>query len=237
MTEIATSIQTAENLKQQGKEHFDQRDYQRALALYSKIPLHLKQYEVPKEYKNLGIPQQQDQQEQPDQQEQHDENKAKIKQLLLSSYVNCAICVCKLSPINPSKKRTAQHQARLLGHVAKALELDPKNAKALFHRGSLYLQQGELDLAEPDLLEAAKQHPDAVRKQLEVLQEKKKAAHQKQKKEFAGIFNRMAAKEADSQDILSSYLGESTKDVLSQHLPDRPEKEPASDLVSEYLLD
>jgi len=73
------------------------------------------------------------------------------------------------------------------------LKADADNAKALFRRGKAYLNLGDLDRAQEDLNRASALAPtdSAVKTELALLARKMRAAEQKQKAIYAGMFARM----------------------------------------------
>eukprot|EP00285_Hemiselmis_virescens_P007084 CAMPEP_0173392780 /NCGR_PEP_ID=MMETSP1356-20130122/21172_1 /TAXON_ID=77927 ORGANISM="Hemiselmis virescens, Strain PCC157" /NCGR_SAMPLE_ID=MMETSP1356 /ASSEMBLY_ACC=CAM_ASM_000847 /LENGTH=352 /DNA_ID=CAMNT_0014350683 /DNA_START=9 /DNA_END=1067 /DNA_ORIENTATION=+ len=81
----------------------------------------------------------------------------KVQLATVSCNLNAAMCYLKVSKFTECKDA-----------CTKALEIDPKNAKAYFRRGSAYLSLNEADKAEEDLKKAQEITPDdaAVKKEL-----------------------------------------------------------------------
>jgi peptidylprolyl isomerase len=73
-----------------------------------------------------------------------------------------------------------------------ALKLDPGHAKSLYRRGSAYLALSKVDEAKADLTRALELSPgDAgIKAELAKVQAQIKAAKEKEKKAFGGMFNR-----------------------------------------------
>ncbi|KAJ3320589.1 Tetratricopeptide repeat protein 9A [Blyttiomyces sp. JEL0837] len=110
------------------------------------------------------------------------EVKADIQSTILSIHNNMAACHIK---------NNAWDRAILA--CDKVLEKTPENAKALFRRGQSYLQLNNVDKALPDLKKAAELEPNdvGIRNELAKLKQKLKEYDEKQKKDFAGMFDRM----------------------------------------------
>lgn len=105
------------------------------------------------------------------------------KSLLLASYLNIALCHLKKND-NFEAKAAA----------TKALELDPKNEKALFRRGQALLNLKEAQLAAKDFADCLKVDPNnsAAKAQLNACNKILKEQLQKEKKIYANMFDRFA---------------------------------------------
>jgi tetratricopeptide (TPR) repeat protein len=88
------------------------------------------------------------------------------------------------------------------------LQIEPKNVKALFRRGKAYLDEGNLDRAEADLMEAEKLDPEdkGIKKEIQVLKKKIKEDDKKKQKFYSNMFskieeeNQKAAQEPSSEE-------------------------------------
>lgn len=105
------------------------------------------------------------------------------KSLLLASYLNIALC---------HLKKNDNFEANAA--ATKALELDPKNEKALFRRGQALLNLKEAQLAAKDFAECLKVDPNnsAAKAQLNACNKILKEQLQKEKKIYANMFDRFA---------------------------------------------
>ncbi|GJQ77441.1 FKBP59 [Trypoxylus dichotomus] len=126
--------------------------------------------------------------------------------LILSSNLNLALCYLKLDePFEAKNSATS------------ALEIDPKNEKALFRRGQAYLAIGEPQLALDDFKALLLIEPNnsAAKAQLAVCNKTLKEQLQKEKKIYANMFDKFAKMDTQREeeekkkapDVMSS-LGE-----------------------------
>ncbi|KAM3927055.1 peptidyl-prolyl cis-trans isomerase FKBP4 [Leptodactylus fuscus] len=115
------------------------------------------------------------------------EETAKSKSLLLAASLNLAACYLKLGEQRPA-----------LEHCSKALEFDSNNEKGLFRRAEAYMGVNELELAKGDLLRVIQLYPGnkAARAQLTQCQQRMREQHQREKKIYANMFQRLAEKES-----------------------------------------
>lgn len=99
--------------------------------------------------------------------------------ILLSCYLNIASCGIKL-----------QRWRNAANNAAKALDIDPNNAKAYFRRGQANSQLGEFDAARQDLEKSLQLSGGdaAVKAELDALSKKVEAQKQKEKKMFSKMF-------------------------------------------------
>jgi FK506-binding protein 4/5 len=76
----------------------------------------------------------------------------------------------------------------------KALEIDPKNEKALFRRGQSQLAMSNYDEAMKDFQEVLKLNPSnsAAKQSIQTCRDQIKAYQQKEKQLYASIFAKMA---------------------------------------------
>ncbi|KAJ3355744.1 hypothetical protein HDU83_002749 [Entophlyctis luteolus] len=109
--------------------------------------------------------------------------KSDVEQNLVACYNNMAACQVRL-----------ERWDRVVANADQALKRSPNNAKALFRRGQAYLKLGELLKAEKDLKQASNLAPgDAgVAAELATLARINAEYDKKQRKEWAGLFDRMA---------------------------------------------
>ncbi|ORY47445.1 TPR-like protein [Rhizoclosmatium globosum] len=112
--------------------------------------------------------------------------KKEINDTLVACYNNLAACQIKLS-----------NWPRVVASANQVLKLTPTNAKALYRRGMAYRELNELAKAESDLTKADELAPGDNGVKLELAKLKKRYAEydKKQKKEWAGLFDRMAKNE------------------------------------------
>ncbi|XP_053321467.1 peptidyl-prolyl cis-trans isomerase FKBP4 [Spea bombifrons] len=115
-----------------------------------------------------------------------EEQKGKSKALLQAASLNLAACYLKLG----------EHRGAL-EHCNKALEMDPNNEKGLFRRGEAYMGINEFELARDDFTKVLQLYPNnkAARAQLGQCQARIRQQHQREKKIYANMFQRLAEKE------------------------------------------
>ncbi|XP_064604000.1 peptidyl-prolyl cis-trans isomerase FKBP4-like [Liolophura sinensis] len=114
------------------------------------------------------------------------EETSRHKSLLLAAHLNLAMCQLKLQDYQQAEKECEN-----------ALEIDAKNEKGLFRRGMARLKQNEYESAIEDFREVLKIDPNnkAARKELSLATQKLKQFRDKEKKLYAGMFTKLAAKE------------------------------------------
>lgn len=110
-----------------------------------------------------------------------------IRELRVSTNLNCSVCYLKLGDTT-----------RAVDFAQRAVDLDSENKKSVYRRGQALLAKGELDGAQRDLNIAAVAFPadKGVKEDIKKLAEKFKAITQKERAQFAGIFDRKPAKAA-----------------------------------------
>jgi FK506-binding protein 4/5 len=103
--------------------------------------------------------------------------------LKLSAQSNIALCHLKLNE-HPECIRACE----------KALEIDPKNEKALFRRGQSQLSMSNYEEAMTDFQEVLKLNSanSAAKQSVQTCREQMKAYQQKEKQLYANIFAKMA---------------------------------------------
>lgn len=112
-----------------------------------------------------------------------DEQAQLYKTLKVSCHLNASMAEVKLGSYVSAEE-----------HATKALEEDPENAKALYRRGVARRHLGTLDEARQDLLRAAKLVPAdrLIRNEYETVVKKIKAAKNRERKAFGGLFGRVS---------------------------------------------
>lgn len=82
-------------------------------------------------------------------------------------------------------------------HPFKALELDSNNEKGLFRRGEARLAVNDFELARADFQKVLQLYPSnkAAKAQLLISQQKIRQQHEREKKMYANMFQRLADKE------------------------------------------
>ncbi|KAL1521202.1 hypothetical protein AB1Y20_022753 [Prymnesium parvum] len=112
---------------------------------------------------------------------------AQIRELKLAHFSNLALCHLKLGNVPKAKV-----------NCSKALQIDPKNVKALFRRGKCHAAVGALDEAKADweaVLQMDPQNKEAIR-ELQALKSRFASHRKKEQKKFAGMFDKLS----DGQD-------------------------------------
>lgn len=158
-----------QHLKDQGTSLFKTGDFERAIKRYEKA--------------NIAAPCAADiaKEAGPDDGEPLTEAEIKAsKAAKASCHVNIATCHLKLGA-----------PADVIASCNKALELDPKHAKALWRRGQARVELADLDEARADLMAAARADPKnrEVRTALEHLKQRQAEQKQRQKVAFGGMFS------------------------------------------------
>lgn len=113
-----------------------------------------------------------------------DENdKKKADELKSSAQSNVALCHLKLN-----------EHAECIRACEKALEIDPKNEKALFRRGQSLLALSNQEEALADFQEVLKTNPSnsAAKQSIQICRDQIKAYQQKEKQLYTNIFAKMA---------------------------------------------
>ncbi|XP_021378090.1 peptidyl-prolyl cis-trans isomerase FKBP4-like isoform X1 [Mizuhopecten yessoensis] len=139
-----------------------------------------------------------------------EEDSARKTSLLLAAFLNLAMCYLKLDDA---------HEAQ--GQCDKALEQDSKNVKALFRRGQALQSKGDYDLAKKDFESVVELDPQnkAAKNQITRCMQKIKEFKEKEKKMYAGMFQKFA--EIDSKKPQHQYedglasLGEWNNDMAA----------------------
>ncbi|XP_048365935.1 peptidyl-prolyl cis-trans isomerase FKBP4 isoform X2 [Sphaerodactylus townsendi] len=110
----------------------------------------------------------------------------KARSLRLAAHLNLAMCHLKL-----------KEYSLALENCNKALELDGSNEKGLFRRGEAQLAVNDFELARADFQKVLQLYPSnkAAKAQLIICQQKIREQHEREKKMYANMFQRLADKE------------------------------------------
>ena len=190
--EAAKNIEKAQLLKEEGNAAFKNGEYQKAMSAYHQIFMYVHGYSASSA--GPGAAKMPGQTTTPVSHEQM----ATIKELKLVHFNNLAMCHLKHGP-NLQKAKM---------NCTKALDIDPKNVKALFRRGKCYAQLGEIDEAKEDfdrVLELQPDNKDAVR-ELRALKSQFAAQRKKEQKRFAGLFDKLQA-DAEEEEAAAKAAG------------------------------
>lgn len=116
----------------------------------------------------------------------------KKKSLLLAAHLNLAMCYLKLKEDFQACKSCDE-----------ALQLDPKNEKGLFRRGTANLNLQNFDVALEDFKAVLEIDPEnkAAKNQITVTNQKKKQVHEREKQMYSGMFKKLAATEPKKSDL------------------------------------
>lgn len=111
----------------------------------------------------------------------------KAKALRLAAHLNLAMCYLKMHEHAPA-----------LENCDKALELDSNNEKALFRRGEALFGMKEYERARGDFTRVTQLYPAnrAAKAQVQVCQKHVKEQHEKDKRLYAGMFQKFAERDA-----------------------------------------
>ncbi|NXI20996.1 FKBP4 isomerase, partial [Sterrhoptilus dennistouni] len=123
------------------------------------------------------------------------EEESKAKSLRLAAHLNLAMCHLKL-----------KEYSQALENCNKALELDSNNEKGLFRRGEAHLAVNDFELARADFQKVIQLYPSnkAAKVQLVTCQQKIREQHEKEKKMYANMFQRLADKDLKSSATLQT---------------------------------
>ncbi|XP_075066695.1 peptidyl-prolyl cis-trans isomerase FKBP4 [Mixophyes fleayi] len=148
---------------------------------------------------------------------------AKAKSLVLAASLNLAACYLKLGEHRPA-----------LEQCNKALEFQPNNEKGLFRRAEAYMGVNELDLARDDFVKVIQLYPGnkVARTQLGLCQQRLRQQHQREKKIYANMFQRLAEKE-DKESAKASKDQPAASDVEMNEAPSAEKSEATENMKSE----
>ncbi|RHZ75766.1 hypothetical protein Glove_209g110 [Diversispora epigaea] len=160
--------------KDKGNEYFKAGDISNALRQYYISLLNLNGLENDKSFAIFR----KEQEEEPKKDPLH-EDITKTTSVILS---NMAACHIKKEKWNKAIERADE-----------ALKKDPENTKALFRRAQALIKDGNTTKAREDLTKLTAKNPDdgAIKREWQSLKAKEKEQERKQRKELAGMFDRM----------------------------------------------
>eukprot|EP01088_Endostelium_zonatum_P019709 TRINITY_DN694_c0_g1_i1.p1 TRINITY_DN694_c0_g1~~TRINITY_DN694_c0_g1_i1.p1 ORF type:complete len:209 (+),score=68.04 TRINITY_DN694_c0_g1_i1:31-627(+) len=181
-------IAKAEEYKISGNKFFQAQQYPKALDSYHRARLYLKGFPIKNAQSGNSI---QDMIHSASGAPPSEEELKKIKELCVAVYSNMAACHLKQ---NKGEKA--------IQDCNDVLDLDPKNAKALYRRGQAHMLNQDVDRASADLNKALELSPNdaAVKAELVKLKKMEREQIQKQKKAFAGMFDKAAKEKEGSQE-------------------------------------
>ncbi|PIO29852.1 hypothetical protein AB205_0195870 [Aquarana catesbeiana] len=152
-----------------------------------------------------------------------DEESAKSKSLLLAAFLNLA---AYRSETRVSNFSTGEEPVQLCKTGVKAalpiylsplqaLEFEPNNEKGLFRRGESYIGVNEFELARDDFTKVIQLYPNnkAARTQMAKCQQRIHEQHQREKKIYANMFQRLAEKEEKESSKAPKEQSLATTDV------------------------
>ncbi|XP_076376121.1 FK506-binding protein 59-like isoform X1 [Megalopta genalis] len=176
-------IELAETYKEKGTNYFKANKYTLATKMYQKVVSLL---ECKNNFENL---------------------QGKRDKLILSAYLNLALCYLKLDQNVEAKDR-----------CNKALELSPANEKALYRRGQAFLALASPEIAIGDFQTVLEIQPKntAALKNIEICNAQIKAQLAKEKKLYANMFDKFAQEDKQKEeeklreqsDVMNVTLGE-----------------------------
>lgn len=129
-----------------------------------------------------------------------EEDEQKARALRLAAHLNLAMCYLKM-----------QEQSLALENCDKALELDDSNEKALFRRGEALFAMKEFERARADFQKVVQLYPanKAAKAQVAVCQRQIKEQHEKDKRLYANMFQKFAARDAKKEAVKVGKDGKS----------------------------
>ena len=121
-----------------------------------------------------------------------DDQKEKAKAMKVTIFTNMAVVEAKLG-----------NQEAVFKNCEEALKLDENCVKALFRRGSIYSKRTDFDRAQADFDKLLSVDPDnaPVKKELALLKKRVAKETAKSKKQFGGMFDKMAASDKKKQKL------------------------------------
>jgi len=135
-----------------------------------------------------------------------------MNEVLLKTYLNAAHCSLEL--VQP---------ARAIKYARKALEIDPRNVKALYRMGKAYMKEGEFDRSKDWFKKAQNYEPNnkAVKDALIELDRKVSQFRALEKERYGRMFAQTSPatkKVKDEKPALTSGLSEENKEVFLKQL-------------------
>ncbi|CAG8460415.1 1804_t:CDS:2 [Diversispora eburnea] len=180
--------------KDKGNEYFKAGDINNALRHYYISLLNLNGLENDKSFAIFR----KEQEEEPKKDPLH-EDITKTTSVIYSNMAACHIKKEKWSKAIERADEVMISHINLCRHLAKnninakALKKDPENTKALFRRAQALIKDGNTTKAREDLTKLTAKDPDdgAIKREWQLLKAKEKEQERKQRKELAGMFDRM----------------------------------------------
>eukprot|EP00954_Amorphochlora_amoebiformis_P024086 1364119-Amorphochlora_amoeboformis.AAC.1 len=168
-------MKKANELKGEGNAFYKEKKYQKALGKYTKIFLYINHLALPQDLKQMVG------NRAPDTGNVKPED---VKKLQIIANQNCAMCALRQLKFDKSVDFSERN--------IKALKIDPEAPKARMIRGRARLRLGNLEGARSDLLFAQKHFPksDPIKSDLSELKKKFKKVRDKQRQQYAGMFDR-----------------------------------------------
>jgi tetratricopeptide (TPR) repeat protein len=173
---VEEKIQHAQQLKEQGNEHFKKGETKKAIRSYKHIFLYVT---------GLGNnPLEVLSNQQTSMSSSSNKDASPIAQLQLTANLNLAACYLKISP--PNYRRAKEY-------ADKVLKSDSENVKAIFRRAQASLGLQDIDNARIDLEKAQKLAPEdaLIKKELKRLEQMEVQHKQKEKKLYQHMFKKM----------------------------------------------
>lgn len=185
MEAAAVNIAKAKELKAQGNEAFKAGNYNAAMVHYHQIFMYVHGFSEGSGASAQSMPGQTTK-------PVDAETMAQLRELKVVHFSNLAMCHLKLGNVEKARDNSS-----------KALAIDAKNIKSLFRRGKCHSTLGALDEAKADfdqILSLEPENREAMR-ELHALKQKFKEHDKKEKKKFAGMFDKLSA---DAENASSS---------------------------------
>eukprot|EP00238_Polyblepharides_amylifera_P002020 CAMPEP_0196586418 /NCGR_PEP_ID=MMETSP1081-20130531/54202_1 /TAXON_ID=36882 /ORGANISM="Pyramimonas amylifera, Strain CCMP720" /LENGTH=173 /DNA_ID=CAMNT_0041908291 /DNA_START=21 /DNA_END=542 /DNA_ORIENTATION=- len=170
---IDEKIENAKNLKEEGNAAFKAGDLKNAMRCYHEIMLHVRGLDwmgMDSLTGGTGGPA-----------KVSDDQKAAITALQQCHHLNLAAIYVKTGKFSKGEAACTE-----------ALKVSPENQKGLFRRGKCRSELGDLDGAKEDLEKALQLDPNdgQVKRELKVLEHKFRKHEAKERKSFAGMFDK-----------------------------------------------
>ncbi|KAL6044980.1 40 kDa peptidyl-prolyl cis-trans isomerase [Balamuthia mandrillaris] len=221
-------IQIATNHKNEGNEHFKAKDYRKALGQYHRAYLYLKGFRGSSGGNTDFI------------QQMAGSNTSGYDYILAKCAMKCSSCLPKTVGVCSASLNTEEREQvnnllvavhcnmavchlelkmaeRAVEDCNNALNIDSKCTKALFRKGQAYLQLRDTDRAKEALQNASQLAPkdSAILRELRKVREMEQTQKDKQKKAFAGLFDRMNKEESNTENPSSDK--QEQKEPAAEH--------------------
>lgn len=187
----AEKVEAAEKKKEAGNAAFSKGDLFEAISQYSK-GIDVVQYVDESDTAYDPLP---------------EEKRASTRTLKVTLHSNKAMACLK-----------AKDWSEAIKAATAALKIDPQHAKSLFRRGTAYSHLAKIDEAKADLAKAAELSPgDAgIKAELARVHALVKAAKERERKAFGGIFNRKEPVKLSEEQAVPSVPDTSSTDAASK---------------------